>query len=50
MVGRDIMDGVTCDQEAIKAREVETAAAYVIQRSALCVYVLFTVVCHVHKQ
>lgn len=36
----------TDDPEAIKAREVETAVASIIQRSALCLYVLFTVVCH----
>ncbi len=42
---RDVTDGVTCDQEAIKAHEVETPAASVLQRSALCVYALFTVVC-----
>ncbi len=46
MNGRDVTDGVTCNQEAIKAREVDTPAASVIQ---LCVYVLFTVVCHCEK-
>ncbi len=37
MDGRDVTDGVTHNQEAIKAHEVETPAASVIQRSALCV-------------
>ncbi len=31
MDGHNVMDGVTCDQEAIKAREVDTPAASVIQ-------------------